>query len=127
MGNNTCIHTYTHIHKLKKILLKLRTEVNLLTNKQTQAWYRRSEPESPSLREENTLEKVSPEPQDCLSSFSLVLGSCSAWLGLEMTVGTGRYLLIIHDARSDLWSLVAWGALHTQGPLVEGLPGDAVV
>ena len=40
---------------------------------------------------------------------------------------TGLYLLVIHDAGPDLRGLVARSALHTEGALVEGLPGDAVV
>lgn len=37
------------------------------------------------------------------------------------------HLLIIHDSRSDLGSLVARCAFHTQNPLMERLARDSVV
>lgn len=38
-----------------------------------------------------------------------------------------RYLLIIHDAWSDLRSLVARCAFNSQSPLMEGLSRDPIV
>lgn len=38
-----------------------------------------------------------------------------------------EYLLIIHNAWSDLGGLITGSALNSEGPLVKGLPRDAIV